>query len=177
VDFDFLALARSVEDSQSGATSRLHGPDHWRKVALVGLTLADASPECDRDLLLLFALLHDSQRQNENEDPAHGERAAAFATTLNLPLSPQALATLVFALHHHDTGQLSDDPTIAVCWDADRLNLWRVGIQPDPELLSTPQARLRERIIWAGRLQKQHFEWEYVLTHLVPIDASLPNLP
>jgi uncharacterized protein len=31
----------------------------------------------------------------------------------------------------------SEVPTIGVCWDADRLDLTRVGIMPDPEFFST----------------------------------------
>jgi len=30
---------------------------------------------------------------------------------------------------------------VGACWDADRFNLWRVGIEPDPRYLSTPAAR------------------------------------
>jgi hypothetical protein len=41
------------------------------------------------------------------------------------------------------TGQLSTDPTVGVCFDADRLDLGRVGIEPDPELISTDAGRKR----------------------------------
>jgi hypothetical protein len=47
-----------------------------------------------------------------------------------------------------------------VCWDADRLNLWRVGIKPDPRFLSTQPARSVERIAWARNLQQEHFAWK-----------------
>lgn len=33
------------------------------------------------------------------------------------------------------------NPTIGVCWDADRLDLTRVGMTPKPKLLSTQAAR------------------------------------
>ncbi|MCA9790206.1 MAG: hypothetical protein KC910_00365 [Candidatus Eremiobacteraeota bacterium] len=33
------------------------------------------------------------------------------------------------------------DPTIATCWDSDRLDLDRVGVDPDPAFLSTAAAR------------------------------------
>lgn len=32
-------------------------------------------------------------------------------------------------------------PAPQACWDADRLDLWRVGIQPQLRYLSTPYAR------------------------------------
>ena len=37
-------------------------------------------------------------------------------------------------------GLVSEDPTVGACWDADRLDLPRVGIQPDPALFSTARA-------------------------------------
>jgi uncharacterized protein len=168
VELDFITLADWIEATQSGAKSSLHGSNHWRRVAAAGLALADSEPQADRELLLLFALLHDSQRLNDNEDPLHPARAADFAATLDLHLSEERMATLLFALRHHTDGQVNEDPTIAVCWDADRLNLWRVGIQPSPDLLSTPEAKKRERIIWGGHLQRQHFEWPDLLARATP---------
>ena len=38
----------------------------------------------------------------------------------------------------------SADPTIGACWDADRLNLWRVGVAPARGMLSTAAARSAE---------------------------------
>ncbi|TML82741.1 MAG: hypothetical protein E6G09_09645, partial [Actinobacteria bacterium] len=45
-----------------------------------------------------------------------------------------------------DRGLTTTNPTIGCCWDADRLDLGRVGIEPDPELMSTiagPERALR----------------------------------
>jgi hypothetical protein len=36
---------------------------------------------------------------------------------------------------------VTDDPTVGACWDADRLDLPRVGVTVDPRLLSTAAAR------------------------------------
>jgi uncharacterized protein len=48
-------------------------------------------------------------------------------------------------LHHacawHTHGRLSDDPTIGTCWDADRLDLGRVGTRPEARFMSTEFAR------------------------------------
>lgn len=169
MSLDFLTLAASIEAKQSGATSYYHGPNHWRRVAVAGLALAATSPAADTELILLFALLHDSQRENEGEDPLHPARAAAFALTLPLGLSPERLSTLVEAIRGHTDGLTHTDPTIAVCWDADRLNLWRVGITPSPRFLSTPVARERERILWAAQLQEQDFEWSDILALVPPL--------
>jgi hypothetical protein len=43
----------------------------------------------------------------------------------------------------------SADPTIGACWDADRLNLWRVGVAPARRLLSTAAARSAEVYEWS----------------------------
>ena len=67
---------------------------------------------------------------------------------------------LGFACEEHTNGGVDLDPTVGVCWDADRLNLWRVGVTPDPRWLSTEAARSGERIAWARDLQVEHFAWE-----------------
>jgi uncharacterized protein len=46
---------------------------------------------------------------------------------------------------------VSADPTIGVCWDADRLDLPRVGRTIQPRLLNTGAARESEIITWATR--------------------------
>ncbi len=70
------------------------------------------------------------------------------------------MGLLGFACEEHTNGDVSSDPTIGVCWDADRMNLWRVGIKPDPHELSTEAARSQECIGWARDLQWERFSWE-----------------
>ena len=122
-----------------------HGPNHWLQVEKNAIMLGEHTPGCDIEVARRFALLHDCRRQNEGKDPEHGARAAAFAQELHdrgmLGLDPRQLATLKYAMTHHNGGQVSDDPTIGVCWDADRLDLPRVGTSPDAALLSTRYAR------------------------------------
>ncbi len=67
---------------------------------------------------------------------------------------------LGFACEEHTNGGVCANPTVGVCWDADRLNLWRVGITPDPLFLSTRAARSEQRIAWGRDLQQRHFAWE-----------------
>ena len=114
-------------------------------------------------MLLLFAMLHDTQRLDDGHDPQHGPRAAAFTRTLQrrdlIVLSPERLELLCRACHDHTAGTVSGDPTLGACWDADRLNLWRVGIRPDPKWLSTRAAKVPERIEAAGHFAGQHETW------------------
>ena len=67
---------------------------------------------------------------------------------------------LEFACEEHTNGGVDSHPTVGVCWDADRLNLWRVGIRPDPRWLSTEAARSEERIGWPRDLQWERSSWE-----------------
>ena len=57
----------------------------------------------------------------------------------------------------HTDGHTAGDPTLLACWDADRLDLGRVGITPKPALLCTEAARTL--IPWAQqRAQQDHPE-------------------
>lgn len=87
----------------------------------------------------LFGLLHDSCRLNDGRDPKHGERAAEFAHSIHgdfYSLNPKQLDKLCLALKDHSGENVSTDATIQTCWDADRLDLGRVGIFPSPQFLS-----------------------------------------
>jgi uncharacterized protein len=52
----------------------------------------------------------------------------------------------------HSDRHVEGEPAIRACWDADRLDLGRVGIEPHPELLCTPLARERHTIREASRM-------------------------
>ena len=153
----------AVLERSTGKDSLLHGEDHWRRVAAAGLALLPETPEADPAVVFLFALFHDSMRLNDGRDPLHGPRGSALAGELRgeaFELEEAAMDLLAFACEEHTNGGIVRDPTAGVCWDADRLNLWRVGIKPDPRLLSTEAARGGERIRWARDLQREHPAWE-----------------
>ncbi len=46
------------------------------------------------------------------------------------------LGLLINAMRFHSDGELHTDATIQSCWDADRLDLGRVGKRPHPKYLS-----------------------------------------
>jgi uncharacterized protein len=129
-------LAERVEKQAYLRHSRVHGEHHWRKVAWTGLELAQQTSGADPELVFLFALLHDCKRLNEWGDKDHGKRAADWAKQLTLGLDKRRMGTLQEALVWHDDGYVDTDPTIGCCWDADRLQLRRVGTEPDLKLLS-----------------------------------------
>lgn len=138
-------LLAAVRARSTGIGSQIHGERHWRTVGANGLWLAESVPEADTGVVLLFALLHDTMRENDARDPEHGPRAAAFAVALHeeglLGVSEGQLELLRLACFEHADGTVSSDPTVGVCWDADRLDLPRVGITPRPDLFSTESAR------------------------------------
>ena len=135
-----------------------HGEAHWRCVAATGLELGATVDGTDPVVVLCFGLLHDTRRENETYDPGHGGRAGAFARELRaeglLDLEDPRFESLSEALRLHSDGQVSADPTIGACWDADRLHLPRVSIEPDPTLFSTQAAHGAARLSAAAVLRE-----------------------
>jgi len=162
-DINLEALLDAVFAGSTRRRSPLHGEGHWLRVGKMGYEIAKRSQGYDACILFLFCLLHDTQRQSEGRDPDHGLRAAQFAERLQgtaFTLSNAQLETLIYALTYHNKGKKSDDITIGLCWDADRLNLWRVGIKPSAKYLSTEPAKTRKMIMLGMRVQIQKFTWE-----------------
>lgn len=130
----------------------IHGLPHWERVRENGLALARHTG-ADPDVVELFAWLHDSRRRHDGGDPAHGHRAAEAVRELVaeglIRLDPARLELLLEACRLHSHGVLEADVTVQTCWDADRLDLGRVGITPSPERLCTEPARRPETIRWA----------------------------
>ncbi len=120
----------------------IHGVPHWARVRLNGLAIA-ARTGARTDVVELFAFLHDSCRQNDGRDEMHGRRAAAFAHSLRgkaFEIDDRGFELLAHACETHSDGHREGDPTLQACWDADRLDLWRVYIEPDPKRLATKVA-------------------------------------
>ncbi|WP_369407865.1 gamma-glutamylcyclotransferase family protein [Roseomonas rosulenta] len=132
----------------------IHGPAHWLRVRENGLTLAAMTAGADAAVVELFALLHDCRRWDEGYDTGHGERAAKHVRQLAadglLRLDRARLDLLAEACAGHEHGRTSADPTIGCCWDADRLELSRLGRRPIARFLSTKAAHDTEvqRAAW-----------------------------
>jgi uncharacterized protein len=123
----------------------IHGVKHWARVRTNGLALARET-EANPMVVELFAFLHDSCRESEGHDPLHGHRAADLACRLHghlIRLSATDFDLLVIACRGHTHEPWHPDPTIGTCWDADRLDLTRVDIIPDPALMSTNAGKRR----------------------------------
>ena len=135
-------LLRAILDGYTLPLDGIHGLAHWGRVLETGLRLSEET-DADPEVVTLFALFHDARRWNESIDPEHGLRGAELAESLRdeLPLDDLQFELLAEACIHHTDGLTEAHPTVQTCWDADRLDLWRVGIEPENSLLCTPAAR------------------------------------
>ena len=116
----------------------IHGASHWARVLHHGKNIGQWR-QADLLVVELFGFLHDSCRWSDGKYQLHGERAAEFAHDIHgdyFQLSDLQLDYLCYALRHHSGGEVSTNATIQTCWDADRLDLGRVGIVPSPLYLS-----------------------------------------
>ena len=140
---DFERLWETVSQQFRCGFHSDHGPNHWRRVEQNGILLAESS-RADVLVVRLFALFHDSKRENEFSDPDHGRRGAAYARELRgefFQVSDEQFGLLDYACTWHTDLAHHTDPTIGTCWDADRLDLGRVGITPDPAYMNTQSGR------------------------------------
>jgi uncharacterized protein len=144
--------------------STIHGEHHWQCVAYIGLQLAKSVNSCDALLVLLFSVIHDSMRLSDGSDPDHPRKACLLVEEINhkqFDLSSYQMNVLRKALLYHSDGSISLDPTIGVCWDSDRLDLWRCGMIPEEDMLST---RAAKRLIqWSQTVHNAHYSWKSIL--------------
>ena len=121
----------------------LHGIRHWDRVYANGQRLL--TPDANPLVVGLFAYLHDSCRMDDGMDLYHGERAAVWIDTLRntflKDVSDEEIELLKEACRLHTIEHKTGNPTIDACFDSDRLDLWRVGIIPDPAKLATERGK------------------------------------
>ena len=143
-----IAIVQIVEDIRRYVHAQwtlgaLHGIRHWDRVYENGQKLL--TPDTNPLVIGLFAYLHDSCRIDDGEDLYHGKRAAEWIETLRgtylKDVSNEEIELLQEACRLHTTELKTGNPTIDACFDSDRLDLWRVGIIPDPARLATEKGK------------------------------------
>lgn len=121
--------------------SPTHSISHWNRVFDNGMKLCVNG--VDPIVVQYFAYLHDSCRNDDWEDIQHGERAADWLPSIRSKylknLSEEQFTKLQIACRLHTTTHRTGDPTIDACFDADRLDLWRCDIKPEPSKMATPK--------------------------------------
>ncbi len=119
----------------------IHGVNHWDRVAKFGSMLFQEG--ADLDVIMAFAYIHDSERKNNGEDLAHGPRASRLIDSIRQTqlsfLNDEQIAKLKRACELHTIELRTGDMTIDICFDADRMDLPRVGIIPLPDRMATKQ--------------------------------------
>ena len=159
----------------------IHGIGHWARVLENGQKLSSKTG-ADLKVVLLFAVLHDSKRQNEGKDMEHGVKASLFLNTIRdeyLNITDDQCVILSNACSFHNQAlinpksfYLSNDSelalkkaciTIQTCWDADRLDLGRVGTIVDSRKLCTEAAKKSEIIQWGSKRAREELLPEFAL--------------
>jgi uncharacterized protein len=144
-------LVRAILDRYRLSLDGRHGVGHWARVFENGQRVARLTG-ADVELIELFAVFHDSMRVNESISPDHGRRGAELASSLRgelFELDDARFALLYEACSLHTDGLIEADVTVQTCWDADRLDLGRVGFTPDRTRLCTDAARDPTVMRWA----------------------------
>ena len=159
---DFAALQDFVYSNRI-VDSNIHGLAHWRQVEFNGLLLAPVTG-ADVTVVRLFALVHDCKREDDGDDETHGGRGAAFAKECFekglLEITQEQFDKLYHACAFHTKERQSDDATINTCYDADRLDLGRVGMSLNPEKMATsPGAKIARMALKADVDVYKMREW------------------
>lgn len=160
---DLAAILGAILDGYILPVDGFHGVVHWARVLQNGLRIAEANG-ADREVVTLFALFHDSRRVNEGRDDGHGLRGGELARSLRgklIHLDDDRFDLLFEACRLHTAGHTARDRTLSACWDADRLDLGRVGITPDPRRLGTEAGR--DILAWAHVRAVESYEPTEVL--------------
>lgn len=142
--FKEKTLFKRIRDNFALNPKGDHGQGHWLRVYRNALKIASY---CDiqSSVFEYFALLHDSMRLDEFEDHGHGQRALMYGRYLIneglIRLDAEDQNRLLYACANHTKPDSSDrlynDIVVQICWDADRLDIGRVGIIPDPKYFFT----------------------------------------
>ena len=167
------AIMRAILDGYALPMYGYHGVVHWARVLENGLRISELNG-ADREVVTLFAMFHDSRRVNEYRDDDHGLRGAELARSLRgnlVHLDDNRFDTLFEACRLHTDGLISRDPALQACWDADRLDLGRVGITPVADRLCTEVAR--DLVEWAdGRAVNDYRPQEVLSSWGVPHEIT-----
>ena len=150
----------ALKDWELGET---HGLPHWQRVERNGIILstevqngvAYIREDINIKVIRMFAYLHDKCRLNNGADLKHGIRAAnmlsSIKNTILQDLTDEDFSLLEKACRLHTTELRTGNLTIDTCFDADRLDLERVGIIPYHNKMATINGRY-----WTMHLEEFH---------------------
>lgn len=150
----------SCVSTHSKPNDIIHGLTHWQRVERNAIRLQQ--PNVNMTVVRLFAYFHDAcrfesllkQNINQSDDEnvkiekterverEHGKLASELVLSLRNSLlkglTQREIDELSTACELHNITQKTGNPTIDTCFDADRLDLWRlIWIKPNPKLMAT----------------------------------------
>lgn len=108
------ALVAEVRSQFRLALGGIHGVSHWARVQYHSLKIAEQE-NARKDVVKLFALLHDSQRWEDGFDPDHGLRVVEYAKYLRghlFEIDNQGFALLCEAMAYHSEGRTDAEITV-----------------------------------------------------------------
>lgn len=123
--------------------SSIHGYEHWKRVENVGHMLC-GSEGVDKMFVTLFSYFHDSCRVDDSVDTRHGQVAANYAKSLRgvcYDMGQEDFDLLYTSIYFHSHPMVTNNASVGVCWDSDRIDLVRVGLIPKIEYMSTKSAK------------------------------------
>lgn len=154
---DLAPIVHAILNDYPLPQQGIHGVAHWARVLETGVRLAETNG-ANADVVRLFAVFHDCQRVTEETDPSHGIRGATFAAELRgklFDLNDDDFDLLFVACVGHMDHPTDDDPTVQTCWDADRLDMGRVGARITPSWLGAATIADPATMAWAHRQASQ----------------------
>lgn len=142
--------------------SHIHGERHWSHVNHLGMKLADLMKlnPIQKRCVEVFSWTHDLARKDDNGGNEHAIEGARYFAREVVTLFPDIdeiqIEIIAAAIKYHSDGLCSEEAhhmgffehinvhkedvirIIGCCWDADRLDLIRLGIPPREKYMSTP---------------------------------------
>jgi len=145
----YQALLEEICDHYKLNLYGAHGIEHWESVYANTQMLSEVYG-VESKVFMLFALLHDSQRLDEDDDFEHGIRAAqkiqSYLDTGKIILDANDQKRLLYACANHTKANKNDplykDLIVQICLDADKLDIGRVGVIPEKSHFLTPHAQM-----------------------------------
>ncbi len=128
-----------IKATAFGSPRGVHGVTHRVSVYLNARRLAK-----DKELMFYmnFAFFHDCCRRNDEVDPGHGSRAATHYIMKCTEYDREINCDLMAAISFHSSHNVLQFPKrVLICWDADALDLPRVNIKINSDLLYTDEAK------------------------------------
>lgn len=159
---NFAALMEYAFESRL-YESEVHGIEHWHQVEYNGMLLAQKTG-ADIDVVRLFAIFHDCRRFDDAYDRDHGARGAEFAKLCReekrFEIDDERFDMLYRACHLHTIEHRTGNVTVDTCFDADRLDLGRVGFPLNPKKMATEWgAKIAQKSLASGYSVFRMREW------------------